>query len=424
MKRSLPQSSTLILSSLILLSTGCLGANRASPRGAQAIQYTDSGRRGERPSFDEERVKAFGFQLYWDSAIRDEELTSVSLEGEQLYAFTKSNRLYQIDIQSGMVNWVFDVGIPLSFAETGHPITEHVYEVTKGQKYREYDEVFFVAEDHLFGLDKKNGSQNFKTRLNFTPSTPPQASPSHVFVGSWDDRIYGIRKDNPTIPDWSWRSNDDIRVRPAYYSPSLFVPSTDGTMYTFDAATGRKRWPFKTGKPLRAAPLIYRSLLYLPSDDFNLYVLEPTDGTIHHRACVSQPITTSPVGIGKTVYFGTRDGMHALIRTGPMAENKRKMDHTLGWTRQGAKQVLCEGSQSVYLLEGTEEAGESVSRVDLKDGHLRDSLPLSGVDFWVTNAFSPAASNRVEALRGGIVILGFRNGWIFAIKETATIPGA
>lgn len=414
----------LLLLGSALLATGCLGTNRASPRGPQAIEYTESGRRGERPQIDQERIEAFGFSLYWDSAIRDEVLTSVTLEGDQLYAFTRSKRLYQIDIHSGMVNWVFDVGEDLSFAESGHPIAEWTYEVRKGDKYREYDEVFFIAKDYLFSLDKKNGSQNFKVRLTFSPSTPPQAGPTHVFVGSWDDRLYGIRKDLPELPDWSWRTGDDVLVRPAYYSPSVFASSTDGTLYTFDAATGRPRWPFKTDKPLHAAPLLYRSLLYLPSDDFNMYVLDPSDGLIHARACVSDRITINPVGISKTVYFGTKEGMHALLRKGPMAENKRKMDHELIWTRAGGRQVLCEGSESVYLLEGSREAGETVSRIDLKDGHFRDSLPLSGVDYWVTNPFSPKASDKAEGLRGAILILGFRNGWIFALKETATIPGA
>ncbi|MBL4844607.1 MAG: PQQ-binding-like beta-propeller repeat protein [Planctomycetes bacterium] len=415
---------TVLLLSFGLLATGCLGTNRASPRGPQAIQYTDTGRLGERPQIDTEQVEAFGFQLYWDSLIRDEVLTSVSIEGDQLYAFTRTNRLYQIDIHSGMVNWVFDVDLPLSFTKGGHPIAEWTYEVRKGQKYREYDEIFFVAKDFLFGLDKKNGSEIFQARLNFAPSTPPRASSTHVFIGSWDDRIYAIRKDKPTLPNWSWRTRSDVLVKPEYRSPTVFVASTDGTLYTFDAATGRKHWPFKTGKPLRAAPLIYRSLLYLPSDDFNMYVLDPTDGLVHHRTCVSEAITSDPVGIGKTVYFGTKTGMNALLRLGPMKENKRKMDHKLAWTRKGAHQILCVGSQDAYLLEGNDTEGRSVSRVNLKDGHYRDSLPLTGVDFWVTNPFSPSHSERSHSLRGGIMILGFRNGWIFALKETATIPGA
>ena len=127
---------TLLLLSFGLLATGCLGTNRPSPTGPQAIEFTESGLRGERPKIDTERVEAFGFQLYWDSPIRDEVLTSVSIEGDQLYAFTKSNRLYQLDIHSGMVNWVYDVDLPLNFTEGGHPIAEFIYEVCKGQKYR------------------------------------------------------------------------------------------------------------------------------------------------------------------------------------------------------------------------------------------------------------------------------------------------
>ncbi|HBP19464.1 MAG TPA: hypothetical protein DEA08_16955 [Planctomycetes bacterium] len=409
---------------------GCLGKNRTSPVGPQAIRKVDEGLRGERPQIDKERVEAFGFKLHWDSPIRDEILTSLSLEGDQLYAFTKSYRLYQIDMHSGMVNWVYDVGKPLSFTETGRPICEWLYEVGPDDKYKQYDEIYFVADDVLVGLDKKNGSELFTTRLTFTPSSAPQASPTHVFVGSWDDRIYAIRKDFPAVADWSWRTRGDVRTRPAYNSPTIFVSSRDATMYTFDAATGRRKWPWKTDQQITQDALVYKSLLYLPSDDYNLYVLDVSDGLLHHRTCVGSPITTQPVGVDKTIYFGSkRGGIHALLRKGrPQASqgNPRKVEHELLWNRKEATRFLCKGAEDVYVLEPGEEGsgGFSVARLDSKDGHFRDSLPLSGVDYWISNDLSPADFDRKRAIRGGIIFLGFRSGWIVALKETATIPGA
>jgi hypothetical protein len=425
MKRVLLCTSVSLVASLVV---GCLGENRASPKGPQAVKRVDTGLRGERPQIDKERVKAFGFQVHWDSHIRDEVITSLNIEGDQLYAFTDSLRLYQIDIQSGMINWVYDVGKPLSFTDTS-PITEWTYTRDKETRYKEYDEIFFIADDVVIGLDKKNGSELFTANLRFTPSSPPRVSSSHLFIGSWDDRVYGIRKDNPTVSDWYWRSNGDIRTRVAYHSPTAFVTSRDGTMYTFDAATGRRKWTFRTDQQLTQSPLIYKSLLYLPSDDYNLYVLDVSDGLLHHRTCVGAPITGSPVAIDKTIYFGAgKEGMHALLRkVRPDASkgNPRKIEHELIWQRKQAKQLLCKGSQDVYVLEEGEGTGNfSVARLDAKDGHFRDSLPLSGVDFWITDHLSPNDLDPVRALRGGMIILGFRSGWIVGLKETATIPGA
>ncbi|MGE0710198.1 MAG: PQQ-binding-like beta-propeller repeat protein [Planctomycetota bacterium] len=418
----------LVLGLSAALAPGCLGQNHASPLpGSEAVKKVDQGLRGERPVIDEEKVKAFGFRTHWDSYIRDEAITSLNLEGDQLYAFTESKRLYQIDMHSGMVNWVYDVGKQLSFTE-GNPIAEWNYEADKDTKYKAYDEIFFVAEDVLIGLDKKNGSELFTSHLTFSPSGPPRASASHVFIGSWDDRIYGIRKDYPGVPDWFWRTNGDVRTRPAYDSPTAFVCSRDGTMYTFDAATGRQKWDWKTDKQLTQDPLIFKSLLYLPSDDYNLYVLDVSDGLLHHRTCVGAPITSAPIAIDKTVYFAAgAQGICALLRKGrPEASqgNPRKTEHELIWQRKPATRVLCKGSQDVYLLEPAEGGGVSVARIDAKDGHFRDSLPLSGVDYWITNDLSPADPDQQRALRGGTIIIGFRSGWIVALKELATIPGA
>jgi outer membrane protein assembly factor BamB len=104
---------------------------------------------------------------------------------------------------SGMVQWVFDVGAPLSFAGV-RPIAEYVYENAPGG-FKQYDEVFFCAGEKLFALDKTNGSELWTVKLPFTPSAPPHATETHVFVGS-----YEIRKDSPLVSNWSPRTEGDV----------------------------------------------------------------------------------------------------------------------------------------------------------------------------------------------------------------------
>ncbi|RMG06433.1 MAG: hypothetical protein D6731_25820 [Planctomycetota bacterium] len=432
--KPLRTSSLLVVGSLAPLLAGCLGTNKVSPTRNQAVERLEAGANRDRPSLSQEELEGFGFTLYWDSYLRDEVITSLSMEGDQLYAFTESQRLYQIDTQSGMVNWVYDVGRPLEFTAGGRPISEWLYPYRLDRKTRakvkQYDEIFFVAGDTLYALDKKNGSELWTTRLPFTPSSAPQASKTHVFIGSWDDRVYGIRKDRPLVPDWSWRTGGDVLARPAVQGPNLFVASTDGKLYPFEAATGRVKRPFRTDRKLLHDPLIFKSLIYLPAEDFNLYVIGATDGLLHYRHGTGAPVSARPVAIERTIYYPSEgQGVFALLRKGLYKKdrgNPRKIEHEVLWQRPGATRVLCKGLHDVYLLEPNpdDSSHAAVSRINAKDGTYRGSIELTGIDYWLTNPFSPLALDRKDALRGGILFLGFRNGWIFALKEKATIPGA
>src|SRR5262249_54516832 len=134
-----------------------------------------------------------------------------------------------------------------------------------------------------------------------------------------------------------------------------------------------------------------------------------------------------PVAIGNDVYIVTervpgdrpedpQHGVTALLRKGRVAN---KTAHDFRWTRLKAEKVLARGRESVYLLEPEEKGvGRKIVKLDAKDGYFRDELKPEGVQFYVSNGFDPNQKPAgPEALMGGIVFLGYRNGWIIALKE-------
>jgi len=275
---------------------GCLGIHTRRPYDpSQARSDADVDR--TKPTLPEQQIDEFGFAVYWDSFIRDEVITGVWVEGTgrdplrtdralrrgskpQLYAFTAAHRLYQIDMHSGMVNWVYDVGKPLSFMD-GRPIAEWSYtERDQETGLQFYDEIFFVANDWLYALDKDNGSLLWRLELPFGASSPPAASRTHVFVGAWNDRIYAIQKDRPSVIDWNWRTDGDLVARPAVDSDSsqVFVASSDGNLYTFDAAKGdlvyRQRLNFRRGR-IDPSLCLAGGNLYISSNAGVTYVVKP-----------------------------------------------------------------------------------------------------------------------------------------------------
>lgn len=414
---------------------GCLGEN-------ERIQVTRAGLEAEinrePPALDEQKIEDFGFAVYWDSYLRDEVISGVFLEGKvgdkgegkpMLYAFTMSHRLYQIDLNSGMVNWVYDVGEPLFFTQAGRPIGEWVYQQDKDTGFKQYDEIYFVARDYLYALDKANGAELWKRRLPFAASCAPEAGPTHVFVGSWDDRIYAYRKEDPLVPDWSWRTEGDILARPAVKSPVVYVASSDGNLYPFDMVRGVPKTPLNTEQKLTTDPLLHQSMLYLGAADYNLYCINAIDGSLEHREGAAAPIIVGPVAAANsdkaadyTVYFTAKDEGVLAVRRQDQKEGQRRIPHAQIWKRKGAERFLARGTADAYLLEPGEEGERRIARVDANDGHLRDTLTIPGVDFFVTNPNSPMAFERAESLVGGLIVVGFRNGWIVALKEIATMP--
>lgn len=422
----------------LLVATGCLSTQNRRPIETPRPQRDANLRPNAPQPIDDERMKSFGVEVFWNSWLRDEHIAKLQLEANpttgkgNLYAYTDSNRLYQIDLASGKVNWVFDVGQPLAFADHERPICEFNY--PPDETLKRYDEVFFVAKDTLYALDKADGSELWRLRCKWGVSSPPQATITHVLVGSWDERVYAIQKSDPSTYDWMYRTEAEVTARPAQQSPQCYVASMDGNIYTFKSNSGELTQTLKTEKPLSSDPLVYRELLYVGGEDFNLYVWSALTGFPHFRFPTGAPIKKAPVAVknptenGKstdTIFVkteGEQGGIIAILRGNRLA-NSQKISHEFLWKRDGAEQVLARGRDTVFLLEppgkDAPAGSKKIVKVDAKSAYVRDEATVSGVDYFITNPLDP---NDKKAVGGGLVICGYRNGWMVAYKEKSPYP--
>jgi hypothetical protein len=445
------KTTSRILAGAVLIGTaGCLDVQNRRPIETPRPASTDAMAGGERRNapvpIEEKRLDSFGAELFWNSWLRDEQIVKLQLEANtatgkgSIYAFTDSNRLYQVDLASGKVNWIFDVGAPLSFMDHDRPICEFNY--PPDDTLKRYDEVFFVSRDTLYALDKTDGSELWRLRCKFGVASPPQATVTHVLVGSWDERVYAVAKSDPGTYDWMYRTDAEVTARPAYRSPDQgFVASMDGDLYVFNAATGETVSRFRTEKPLSSDPLVYRDLLYVGGEDYNLYVWSALDGYPHFRYECGGPIKEAPVAIhnptekGKstdTIFVkteGDEPGVLAFLRGGKLAQSQ-KLSHEFLWKRDGAERVLARGRDSVFLLEsaGKDDPARSkrIVKVEAKTCYVRDQVTVTGVDYFLTNPLDPnvavADKSGKKSIFGGLVLLGYRNGWLVAYKEKSPYP--
>ena len=422
----------------LLVAAGCLDTqNRRPIETPRPVQEGAVRPTAPRP-IDDDRLKTFGVDLFWDSWLRDETITTLQLEANpvtgkgNLYAYTGSNRLYQVDLASGKVNWVFDVGSPLAFADHERPICEFNYPAD--DTLRRYDEVFFVSKDTLYSLDKADGSELWRCHCKFGVSSPPQATITHVLVGSWDERIYAIQKSDPVTHDWMYRTNAEVTARPAQQSPQAFVASMDGTIYTFKTDSGELTQTLVTEKPLSSDPLVYENALYVGGEDYNFYVWSSLTGFPYFRYEAGGPIKAAPVAIKNpsekgritsTIYVkveGSSPGILAILR-GNKLPNSQKIGHEFLWKRDNAEKVLARGRDTVFLLEpaGADDPANAkkIIKVDAKSCYVRDAATVSGIDYFISNPLDP---NDKRVVAGGLVICAYKSGWILAYKEKSPYP--
>lgn len=112
----------------------------------------------------------------------------------------------------------------------------------------------------------------------------------------------GVSREALTLPlTQQWRFETDRKPRPAWpdpvkeqhrldfdYAPQLVVAdgavlfgsSSDDTVRSLDAETGRQRWAFTTGGPIRFAPACDQGRCYVASDDGFLYCLQAATGEL------------------------------------------------------------------------------------------------------------------------------------------------
>lgn len=423
-----PRPLTFAALALLVSAIGCLNVRNRRVETRDDIKSVRAEVSRDRPPLDEAKLKDFGMDFYWDSYIPNEILIQVTLQGKHLYAITESNRIYQLDMQSGRVKWVFDVGVRIDNFDAENPIAVYEYSPQERKDLGRYNEVFFTAGDVLYALDMDSGSELWRVRVRNAPiSSPPVASLSTVFVGSWDDRVYAISKIDQDIK-WFYRTNNDILARPAAGRDSVFLASSDGNVYRLDADADKVIWPFHTELAVSADPLLNEpgNLLYIPSDDYTLYAVGTLDGRLEWQFETGGRPIRGPVGIAEQVFsVSSRETfqqteikrtpvMHAFQRKGRVFN---KTEHDFLWTREGASKVLAAGLDDIYVLEDAPQDSIRVSRLDKNKGFFRDAMEFQNTDFTMSNTFEPAAQGNQYI--ASIVFLGYRNGWILALKEKA-----
>lgn len=349
-----------------------------------------------RPNFPPVELNPIGFEKRWESHLRDREIVDMWFLNLDLYVETKGHWLYRIDAKSGYVLWVYDIGAKVE----AEPFI-YMYGESEKTGLSRYNELYLLASDAVHCLDEEEGFRVWKHDLRFTPSSPVFASASHVYYGSWDDRLRAVDKEKKTIT-WEHVTKGDIVAGGAEKDPTIFFVSEDGKAYCADASRGTVRWEYEAHGPFSATPFFYKNRLYVGCRDYNLYSLRTTDGTLDWRFPCQAEVVAQPVAVDQVVYCRARNNWFYAVDRRSGKEKWR--------LRDGAKLLLV-GRTNAYVQTRSKE----IACVENETGKVMWKKPFKDIDFFTTNYSDTRMIRKGDS--DYLVYFGFSNAWFFCIRE-------
>jgi|GEM_PF-5145093 len=111
-----------------------------------------------------------------------------------------------------------------------------------------------------------------------------------------------------------WRAHmyDPEKRRGAVSHPtvaegSLFVGGRNGTLYAYNASTGKQRWTYPTGGPILSSPTVADGRIFFLSQDSLFYALDAQTGERVWSFLTHWGGNSSPTVAGNTVYVGCQE---------------------------------------------------------------------------------------------------------------------
>jgi len=389
----------ITLACAVGLSTGCSGDGGKKSGGAPLVKRPD----GVRPDVTAKALDPRGLDQRW-SFYLGEPIQAMWIVDDAVYVFTNKRNLYSMGLDDGYVRWVYAMKDDLTFAPAAYSY--------KKDGVERKDELFLLSKDVLHCLDKDAGFAIWKKTLPFGASSAPAASASHVYVGSWDHRIYAIDKEDASI-DWTYRTGAAITARADAAEKTVeavYVGSEDGSVYAMNPVREERKWSFPTQGRVVARPVFFRNYVYAGSTDYNLYCIRALDGNVEWKYSSGAPITRDPIAYSRDTIFVIA-GNSTLLAVNLQPDVKKEY---VRWSKNGVENVLAKGRRDLYVLQldGTVRA-----LVD-ETGKERWQAPLMvDADFFAVNPFDPSSLVERERRMSSTLVFGYRDGWMIAVKE-------
>ncbi len=246
-------------------------------------------------------ISDFGVQkiysLTWDHEYGGTIACLPTISEGIVYFGCDNHYLYALDTETGKELWKFKSG---GCAGNHHPVVVG-------------DVVFFGSYDgYLYALNKKTGKLLWKFKTNDKVVSAVEHFNGKIVFGSRDSNVYCLDIEGNEI--WRFRTGDQIISHPAIMDNMVYIGSYDGCMYCLGIETGKEIWRFRSGGAIGTlSPMnIKGDKMFFGSWDFNMYCINRHTGKEIWRSRVGGGILNCGEVHKGVLYFGAKDGFHAV----------------------------------------------------------------------------------------------------------------
>ena len=200
------------------------------------------------------------------------------------------------------------------------------------------------AQGFVVAWNARNGKEYWRVKAGSVESSPVVVG-KNLYFGSWDRHLYAYRLRGKRRPlhRWTFTADDQIVAAPAHAGRTLYVATSNGSVYGVDAKTGRQRWHatsfarFGRREYFYATPTVAYGRVFIGNADGTVYAFGAGTGHLLWAREVGTYVYTAAAVWRKTVFVGTWDGTFIALdaRTG---EPRWRFDAPSGIT--GAPTVL------------------------------------------------------------------------------------
>lgn len=328
------------------------------------------------------------------------------LAGGNVYLTTADGsddyKLLKIDGETGLVRWSFD--LPLGKLEK----QPHFYRYPKELRDTNPDELWLVQNDTIYCLDDAEGAENYHIECKFPISTAIASAQDHVFVGSWNKRMYAISK-SKRLEEWSHITEAPITASAEVGQLNVFFGSEDNHVYCLNIGGGYqpgKSWAEPTGGKIVSTPLFDSSRVYVGSWDYKVYCFDEYQGFQRWTYPTGAPVVT-PLFSYKDYLFAVSEDDRGGRKSYKLIALGRN-DGLLKWERADMKRVIAADAFNCYALDDENQ----LHALRLTDGEGAWTLDVRGFKFVLSQ---DAERGRRRDLEGRIYMVS-GNGVIQAIR--------
>jgi len=116
-----------------------------------------------------------------------------------------------------------------------------------------------------------------------------------VYIGSSDGYIYCFNATNGNL-NWKFQTDGEVTSSPSITNETVFVGSKDSFLYAINSINGTLKWKYRTGYEIISSPEPYDGIIYVGSSDHYLYAIGWNNGVTDVNNSYYFPDTTLTCG--------------------------------------------------------------------------------------------------------------------------------